>query len=222
MKKVFKRAFDDAVVSLEASQSAEVVEQVEHDENRSQQSEEVNIEQAFEGSAVKFTTLQLQHGVLKALEVLPEELAQSLKNKANRFFKKPESYQAEHLDAFVDGLAKIIDNYIAPPSAIEVRSEEQPDVVLRHDYREIKNDVLANIALALASLIIFYPLVLAITSKVQGREYGFYRFNDGRNDSYEELPSNLESARSELKKLKTAPEEESQEERFDETVDNSL
>lgn len=192
MKKVFSKKVAETAKSLSESQS------VEKENLEFSQHESVDIEQAFKESEVKVDKLKLEDAVLKALEVLPEDLALTLTNRANRFFKKSEEYQSKHLASFVDSLVNTIDHYILPPTPSEVVAEDDSDEVVDVEYKEIRNDVLVNIAIALASLVVFYPLVLFITSKVQGHSFGFYRVNDGRNEADLDLANEIKEAKQQL------------------------
>lgn len=113
----------------------------------------------------------LQQNIIDAFDNLPNELQDNLISRANRFFSYSDAYQQKHLNQFIDNIVKTIDHYVVPA-----------DVDNDGGYNQIRNDVLANIALALVSLLIFYPLVLAVTSYKKGQNYGFFRVNDKRND----------------------------------------
>ncbi len=116
---------------------------------------------------------KLQSNLENALSALPNELEDNLVKRVKRFFKQSQAYQEKHLERFVEGLVVAVDNYVVPAQVVENEAK---------DYSQIKNDVLANIALALASLLIFYPVVLAVNSYYKGQNYGFFRWNDGRNE----------------------------------------
>lgn len=113
----------------------------------------------------------LQQNIIDAFDNLPNELQDNLVSRANRFFSYSDAYQQKHLNRFIDSVINTIDNYVVPAEVDEAGN-----------YAQVINDVLANIALALASLLIFYPLVLAVTSYKRGQNYGFFRVNDQRNE----------------------------------------
>lgn len=219
MQKVFDKAIDGLAQSLGDSQLV-------NKENLGQfLNKSVDIGKEFEKSEQVLPYLKHKDEIVNAFAALPEDLALTLTKRVDRFFKKPGKYQEENLKSFVDGLVNTIDHYILPPTPSDVvDADDSDEEVVAKEYTEIRNDVLVNIALALASLIIFYPLVLAITSRVQGHSFGFYRVNDGRNELDEDLSDQVEDAKQKLGAVINTPAEAKVGEMKDESVglSNSL